>query len=281
MKYQTLITDVDNTLFDWLQIWHAAFSAMISTVSDLLDIEQTVLIPDIKAVHQKHGTSEYAYLLEELPAILALDDQKKELIITEGNRAFAQARLTETKLYPGVLSTLRELKSRGINVVAFTESYGVYTAYRFQACGIDGLVDDLFSPENHRISTSRYASLSHSHVDDHVLENTRLHYTPAGEVKPNPAILRDITNQIGAPIGDCVYVGDNLMKDIAMAQQVGMLDVHAAYGGAQHRAEYELLKLVTHWPDSVVKKEQSTISDNSIIPSVTLNNGFHEILQLF
>ncbi|MEM1398024.1 MAG: HAD family hydrolase [Pseudomonadota bacterium] len=274
----TLITDVDNTLLDWIEIWSASFSAMFSELNTFGLADEEELKAQIKRIHQSHGTSEYAYLLEELPALASKTAEQKREIISRANGAWSDARHHATKLYPGVRETLVELKSRGFRVIAFTESFGVYTAYRFRECDLDGVVDVLYSPEDHFVSTSEFAMLSHSHSDAHVLENTELRHTPAGVTKPSPDILRSILAENDASNENAFYVGDNLMKDIAMAQQVGVPDFHAMYGHAQHRDEYELLKQVTHWPDRVVELEEKTNLENTVLPTYTLTKGFHELL---
>ncbi|MEM1397484.1 MAG: HAD family hydrolase [Pseudomonadota bacterium] len=274
----TLITDVDNTLLDWIEIWSASFSAMFNELSAFDLADEVDLKAQIKRIHQSHGTSEYAYLLEELPALASKSADQKREIISRSNRAWIDARHDATRLYPEVKETLIELKSRGFRIIAFTESFGVYTAYRFRECGLDGIVDLLYSPEDHFVSTSEFAALSHSHKDAHVLEDTELRHTPAGVTKPSPDILRSILAENGASAESAYYVGDNLMKDIAMAQEVGVPDFHAMYGHAQHRKEYELLKQVTHWPDQMVSLEEKTNLEKTVSPSYTLHEGFHELL---
>ena len=69
MKKTVLITDLDNTLFDWFETWYNSFNAMLESVVDISGISRETLIPEIKAIHQKHGTAEYAFLLEEIPSL--------------------------------------------------------------------------------------------------------------------------------------------------------------------------------------------------------------------
>ena len=69
MKKRALITDLDNTLFDWVDIWYRSFSAMYNKVVVDAGVDESILKADIRAVHQRHGTSEYAFLLEELPCL--------------------------------------------------------------------------------------------------------------------------------------------------------------------------------------------------------------------
>src|SRR4051794_21961380 len=53
------------------------------------------------------------------------------------------------KLYPSVFPSLWELKKRGTKIVAYTESMSFYSAYRLKRFGLDGVIDALFSPEDH------------------------------------------------------------------------------------------------------------------------------------
>lgn len=64
-----VITDLDNTLFDWFRFWHAAFSAMLDEIVRISELSRDVLLPEIQRIHETHGTSEYAFLLEEIPSL--------------------------------------------------------------------------------------------------------------------------------------------------------------------------------------------------------------------
>lgn len=277
MKKTVLITDVDNTLFDWVEFWGTAFSAMVSRISELDEVDATALYPEIKAIHQKHGTSEYAYLLEELPYVCTKPPAQRAEFIRAVNAAFAAGRDAKLHLYPTVLETLSLLKSHGCTIVAYTESFALYTGYRFRRFGLDGIVDYLYAPEPHYASESEFSHLSHSSPKSAELEKTQLRFTPAGEVKPNPHILQTICSELRIPIQSAIYVGDSPMKDIAMAQELGMLDALAAYGKAQHREEYELLKKVTHWPEQTVTRE--AVESETVRPSIVLNQTFSEIVD--
>ena len=76
------------------------------------------------------------------------------------------------------------------------------------------------------------------------------------------------------------YVGDSLMKDVAMAQSVGIKDVWAKYGSSHQKAEYELLRRVTHWTQEAVEKEKA-ISAREVAPTYVLEHSFAELLGLF
>jgi hypothetical protein len=56
-------------------------------------------------------------------------------------------------------------------------------------------------------------------------------------------------------------VGDSPTKDVAMAQDVGISDVYARYGRAQHTEAYDLLREVTHWSDADVEREKRSVNE--------------------
>ena len=63
MQKRVLITDVDNTLLDWQDLWYQTFSAMIGKVIEISSIAPETLYAECSVIHQKYGTSEYSRLL--------------------------------------------------------------------------------------------------------------------------------------------------------------------------------------------------------------------------
>ena len=121
-----VITDLDNTLYDWVEMWYQAFSAMLAKISADVEpkgVTRDRLLSEIRTVHQKHGTSEYAFLLEELPCLRdAFPNADIVAHFDDAIHSYRRARKEHLKLYPGVLQTLQTLKDAGILVVAYTES---------------------------------------------------------------------------------------------------------------------------------------------------------------
>ena len=68
VQKRVLITDVDNTLLDWQDLWYQTFSAMIGKVIEISGVDPDTLYAECSVIHQKYGTSEYSRLLGELPA---------------------------------------------------------------------------------------------------------------------------------------------------------------------------------------------------------------------
>lgn len=280
MNKRVLITDVDNTLLDWQHLWYQTFSAMIDKVLEISGVDADELYDQCSIIHQKYGTSEYSRLLDELPCLRELYGDDTVTVMAPAIEAFRVSRRRVLHLYPTVEDTLRSLKAAGVLIAAFTESKAFYTSYRFRKLGLDGLVDYLYSPEDHSMpeetpGTRFYAPESYS------FKKTVHHFTPEGEVKPNPDILVEIIADLGASIDEVVYVGDNILKDVFMAQQAGVTDVHALYGASQHKPEYELLRRVTHWTPEMVERERHALKPGGLVPTHVLDKNFAQILPLF
>jgi hypothetical protein len=94
-------------------------------------------------------------------------------------------------------------------------------------------------------------------------------------------ILLSIIADLGGTAEEVVYVGDNVLKDVYMAQQAGVTDVHALYGASQHKPEYDLLRKVTHWTPEMVERERAALRPGSITPTHVLDANFAQIIPLF
>jgi phosphoglycolate phosphatase-like HAD superfamily hydrolase len=279
---RVLITDLDNTLFDWLGFWHASFSAMLRRIEMDSGVPSTILRREFREVHQRHGTVEYAFSIEELPSLQRLHpgaDLRAQY--ATAIEAFRTARREHLRLYAGVKAVLTQLHETGCKIVGYTESFAFYSAYRIRKLDLDLLLDDLYSPEDHDLPAGRTPdSLRRYPVSEYGLRRTVHHHTPRGARKPNPDLLLSIVKGVGARPADVAYVGDSLVKDVMMAQQAGVIDVWAKYGVAQNRSEYELLRAVSAWTDAEVERERK-ISQSEVHPSHVLENGFPDLFGIF
>jgi FMN phosphatase YigB (HAD superfamily) len=283
MKKTALITDLDNTLFDWVELWLNSFSAMLDSIVEISGLSREQLIPEIAAVHQKHGTSEYSFLIEEIPSLRPLLKGRKATdVFAPSISAYQIKRREHLMLFPTVAETLLKIKGRGTRIIGYTESMAFYSNYRVRRLGLDGVLDHVFCPEDHKLPDGltetdlRNYPASHYH-----LKYTRQDFTPRGSKKPDAAVLEAIIRDLNLTRDSCVYVGDNLSKDVAMAVDCGVEDVWAKYGQAHKRPEYKLLVDVTHWSPEEVQREQKIREREHIHPTHILNHSFAEIFELF
>jgi phosphoglycolate phosphatase len=278
-----MITDLDNTLWDWFAAWHASFSSMLQRVSELSGVPIATLEPEIRRIHQERGTAEYSYLLNEVPSlVLAAGHSQPSEKYDEAVHAGNSARKRATMLYPRVRETLDTLRAAGVLIVAYTESVAYWTEWRIKHTGLDGVIDVLYSAPDHDLPSGvSLVDIRRRPASEYGLKSTVHRSVPRGALKPNVAILRAILEDCERTPDEAVYVGDSLMKDIAMAQAAGVLDVHAAYGLVQDQPAYEALRRVSHWTDADVAREKQLATSGEVVATVTLARDLSEILPLF
>jgi len=281
-RRSVLITDVDNTLFDWVRVWYAAFSAMLAELLRLSGLDETLLLAEIRRIHQRAGTSEYSFLIGELEVLRGPAGNTPVLdFYAPAIDAFRAARRQTLEFYPGVSATLEELRRRGTLLICYTESLAYYSQYRFRKLGLDQVIDYLYSPPDHDLPDGLSREEIRFHEAAHyTLARTEHRFTPPGELKPNPDILRSILRSLNVPAEQAVYIGDSPHKDIWMAQHAGVTDALAAYGAAQHQQAYALLRKVSHWPETDVVHETLQLEDRAIVPTYRLD-GFEQLLEHF
>ncbi len=271
-----VITDLDNTLFDWFGIWYRCFRPMLGEIVRISGVPEETIIGEIQAVHRKYGTTEYAFLIEELPSVRQRHPGGNiPEIYASAIEAYRENRRRHLRLYPTVMETLAAIKEAGCLLVAYTESVEFYTNYRVRKLGLDGVIDIVYSPKDHEVPEGFARAYP---PEAYAFARTVQRHTPENEYKPNPEVLLGIIGDIGAPKDEVLYVGDSLAKDVLMARAAGVLDVFAAYGRAQEREVYDLLARVTHWTAEMVERERS-VGAKDVAPSITLAGEFAEIRE--
>lgn len=277
-----LILDFDNTLFDWVTLWHRCFIAMTDEVERISDIRLSEIKDEVRTVHQTHGTSEYAFLLEEVPTIRRfLDGRRAVDVFQTAIAAFRHQRRKLLNLYPTVADTLLTVKGCGARIAIYTESLSYYSFYRVKRLGLDGVVDTIYTPPDHGVPEHLELEQQRFYKESfYSFRYTAHQHTPRGELKPNPDLLLQIIGDFGVPAADAVYVGDSRHKDVAMAQDAGVDYAWAKYGEWQDSDAYELLRAVTHWTDEDVEREKR-VRQREVNADVVLASSFGQLLNFF
>jgi FMN phosphatase YigB (HAD superfamily) len=282
MRPQLVVTDLDNTVWDWFHMWYQSFSAMLQTLEALTGLPSAVLEQEARIVHQSVGTTEYTFVLDEMPSLIKL---ARPRLPSQTYRAAlavrADVRRRETVLYPGVVDTLKTFKRKEVPVLAFTESNAYWTEWRIRKTGLDGLLTVLYSaPDQGFPEGLDRGELRRNPPAEYGLKRTIHRTTPLGYLKPDPHILDVMMRDYAVAPQDVLYVGDSLMKDVAMANSLGVTSALALYGIATEKQGYELLRRVTHWSDADVARERTIAQADPPAPTFTLDKGYWQLLDV-
>lgn len=278
-KVDTVITDLDDTLWDWLTIWHANFARLIHGVLAKTGLPREELLSQVRRVHQKHHTSEVSTLLQELPLLTELyPGQRLHDVFADELEQARRARKAVMAPFPTVGETLAKLKARRVLIIGYTESLEFWTSFRLRRMELAAYFDYLYSGPDHDLVVPR-EELRTLPVEEYQLASTCHRKTPRGSKKPNPEILKQIIRETDSSLQSVAYVGDNLWKDVRMAQDAGVTDVHAAYSAPRDRPEYELLREVSHWTDEDIRFDKE-VKRADVAPTHTIEQ-FSGLLELF
>jgi FMN phosphatase YigB (HAD superfamily) len=274
-----LITDLDNTLYDWVTYFASAFRAMTDELVPLLDVDPETLLSEFKALHQYYGNSEQPFAVLELPSVQrrfgALSPPEMLLALDPALHAFNRTRKQLLHLYETVADTLHELRRRSVVVVGHTEAIAINAYYRLSRLDIVDCFQRLYALDGHVIphpDPRREAALSPP--------EGLVQIVPKSERKPNPLLLQDICSREGFRPSEALYVGDSLTRDISMAKAAGVTAVWAQYGTEYDHRLWRVLVRVTHWTDEDVQREEELKKEcRGIEPDHTIKS-FGDLLSL-
>jgi FMN phosphatase YigB (HAD superfamily) len=284
MGIKLLITDLDNTLYDWVGFYVPSFLAMVNEIHRVSGVPVETLKAAFKRVHENHGTSEYAFAIEELDVLAQVDAglsiNEKLKKYDSAIHAFRSARRKLLKPYPGVREGLERLTRGGVKVVAHTDSLSGYVSRRLRQLDLDPYFSAICAPRDHGVPAG--------------VEPTLLRKTDATTIaarcqvlefsnllrKPDPQTLKPIFDTFGISPHQTAYLGDSKTRDILLARKSGLLDIWAGYGVVGDQNLYRELVQITYWTeadlqrDEVLRKEAATVS-----PSFSVGS-FEEAVQL-
>lgn len=243
--YKLLITDLDDTLYSWIDFFIPAFYEMIEEIVQITGIEKSILINEYQKQHQKVGSVEYPFATLMLPSIQdfykGLSGETIKEKLNPAFHRFNSVRKCNLKLFEGVAQSLQKINESGICIIGYTESAEENGCYRLEKLGIDSVFEKIY------VSESTY------NVSENVQRTNKV-IAVTGK-KPNPEILQKICTQQGVNASETIYLGDSLTKDVYMANQAGITSVQVRCQ-AYNEDLYQKLVAISHWSAEDFTREQ-------------------------
>jgi FMN phosphatase YigB (HAD superfamily) len=275
---ELVVLDLDNTLYDWVGYYVPAFRAMLAEVSRLTGVPKDELKASFQRVHQRHGTSEYAFAIEELDVLQEFDQhltipERLEKYATAID-AFRELRAERMCLYPGTAEVLEALHREDRQLVAYTDAMMFYATRRLKQLGIEHFFSGLVAQRDHGLPPGVRPEWVRSSDDESKYQTLIPHIEELepGLVKPSPEILLEIVRDFETRPEKTVYVGDSLHRDVYMAQLAGVHDIYASYGRSYPREYFAELVEITHWTEEDVARERDlhriSVEPSQVIDSI-------------
>jgi phosphoglycolate phosphatase len=275
-----LITDLDNTLYDWVGFFAPAFKAMCEALSQVLDIPVEQVLDEAKQVHLTYGSIEHPFSIFNLASVRSqwpnASPAQLKAYLDEPLHRFNSERKRRLCLYEGVEETLKRLTDRGVRVVGHTEASPENAYYRLHRLGVARYFSHLYALEGPVVA----------HPDP---ERVRGLAPPSGfvvplmrsERKPNPDVVMEICATERIESLDAAYIGDSLSKDVAMARAAGIYAVWARYGTLVDPDDWRVLVRVTPWREEDVRREETIKRAAMGVTADLIVDDYSQLLAVF
>jgi phosphoglycolate phosphatase len=232
-SYRAVITDLDNTLYNWVDYIVPSLEAMVASLEATTGLPRVRIVQSLKAVYARHESNEYPFAIQESELFKPYEedfDSFSALVLDPARKAFAAARERYLRPYPGVRETLDELRARGLKVVGLTDAPRNAAELRLKTLRLDGHFDALYTLPGYALPLNVDPEIRRRQEAGHYRSRTPVVELPPDAEKPSPTGLRRVLADFRLAPREVLYVGDNVKKDMPVARACRVTGVWAEYG---------------------------------------------------
>lgn len=276
-----LITDLDNTLYDWVGWYAAALQAMVGRAAEIVGCTRDRLLDELRDAYTAHGSVEEPRALLELPVVRQqfADRHVAGRALEPALAAFVRPEPGSLRAYPGVPEALAHLSALGIPIVGHTEASPANAVRRLRRLDLHDHFAALFAGASHRPGGDDREPALPGAVSP--APNFLVRQLGPELAKPDPRTVLEICSHIGVSPSQVLYVGDNLDRDIAMARRAGAWAAWARFGTKHDPRDWSRLVRITHWTEAQVRRAERALPTGDDPPHATLAASFAEIFEHF
>ena len=243
----------------------------------ILGCSEDDLLDSMRRVHQRHHDTEHPFALLETDIVSSrfhgMTEREKHEVLDPAFHEFNITRKNTLKLYDGVSDTLETLKASDVLIIAHTESRVFSAVDRLCRLGIADHFDRIYCREK---NPTKHPLGPNAPVVQHL---DKVFELSKHQQKPDATVLSEICSEIGCDADDVAYVGDSIVRDVAMAKSCGVLAIWARYGTAHDDGMYEQLVRVSHWTSEDVTREKALkIAFQTVSPDIVID-AFPDLLK--
>lgn len=291
------MTDIDNTVFDWVTYYVTAFNALLDAVAGVIGSTREALATEARDVFTAHGSIEYPFLIQELESVNQFYGNNIDSMLNEavnsGRDAFMQAAQKVLKPYADVSQTLSAIRESypELPIVALTDAPRYVAMWKLNKLGLLEYFDAVYGLADPRVPTceiNRRVKVDPEILLKHLQKSSfgfkgKIRILPDEYEKPGVRGLKTVLMdyELDEPplhrLG-VLWIGDNLRKDIGLGNRLGVRSAWAEYG--THLDPTLLSSLAAFSPTQNVAKNVYLKSDdpNTPKPSVVFHT-FADLLK--
>ncbi len=194
---KTVVFDIDNTLYSYDRAHASAFEALISYADRNLGLDREAFLEALKETER--GLKEY---IGDKAAVHNRTIRFQNLLENRGLPLYPHVLEMDSVYWgtlirsavpePGALETMQALKKQGIRIGIGTDMTARVQFQKLTALGLLPYIDFFVSSEE------------------------------AGAEKPDPALFDRCVKKAGCAREECLFVGDNLKRDVLGAKAAGL-----------------------------------------------------------
>src|SRR5512138_1077668 len=233
MPLRAVVTDLDNTLYPWVDYIVPSLEAMVDSLVATTGLPRVRIVQSLKAVYSKYESNEYPFAIQESGIFEPYEadfDSFNALVLEPARGAFVRARERYLRPYPGVGDTLDALRRRGLRVVGLSDAPRNAAALRLKHLDLDGHFDALYTLPGYPLPENVDPEIKRKDEAGHYRSRTPVFELPHEAEKPSKDGLARILKDFGLAGAEVLYVGDNVKKDMPVAEKCGAVGVWAEYG---------------------------------------------------
>ncbi|MBT1514364.1 HAD family hydrolase [Bradyrhizobium sp. SRL28] len=279
-RVELAVFDLDNTLYDWYASFLPAFYAMVDVATSILKCDRDALLDELRSVHVKHHDVEHPFSLLETKTVQEFVSQERSSqalqVLDPAFHAFNKTRKENLALFPDVRTTLDELRTRDITLIAFTDSSYFATLHRIRQLGLANVFQHIFCRAKSKNDSP--FPVRPPPEDNLIHITTEL---PADETKPDPRVLFEIARVENKITSSIAYIGDSISRDVLMAKKADCFAIWAKYGVHKDSTMYEKLVRISHWTTEDIQREKNYVAEaEKIKPDFVCERSIGEILTV-
>jgi FMN phosphatase YigB (HAD superfamily) len=247
-RLRAVVTDLDNTLYPWVDYIVPSLEAMVDSLVATTSLPRIRIVQSLKAVYAKYQSNEYPFAIQESEIFAPYEadfDSFNALVLDPARRAFKAARDRYLVPYPGVKETLAAIRARGLKLVALTDAPRNAATLRLKTLKLDGHFDAIYTLPGYPLPDHVDPEIRRREAAGHYASRAPVIELPAEHEKPSPAGLARVLADLALEGSSVLYVGDNVKKDMPVAEANGALGVWAEYGTYVSKEYRDRLRIIS------------------------------------